>query len=429
MVSRVAGKRPFWRLKRFWIFLLLGLSMICISSCAGVRILMQTAPNVPKKSEASPSLSGFSLKAWEAQKSDLKQLFGEHVYGKIPHTLSLKLTEQTHLEGMFFHNTASIETRKYKVYKTNLDTGREFGLIIIKPAHLQSPVPIIISQNFCPNHNVIAVDEIPIPHTNYLDCAEDSLASNVFKYFFGRYIVSPPVSKIMQRGYALAAVHPSEFIPDRSEAAQPLLKSIFSEQPDEYRTATLGAWAAQFSLLSDEFENDPNFSDQITYGHSRYGKTALIAAAFNSNIDAVIAHQSGTGGASLSREKPGETIKDITEGYPHWFSQKFSSYADNEHILPVDQHQLLALIAPRPILLGNAKRDVWSDPNGAFQALQSASDIYRLYGSEGLTASRLDQFDPKATLSFWMRAGTHGVVKEDWPAFLDFLDANFKHSN
>ena len=155
-------------------------------------------------------------------------------------------------------------------------------------------------------------------------------------------------------------------------------------------------------------------------------RSALVAAAFDPNVDAVISHQSGTGGASLSRDKPGETVQDITNGYPVWFSPAYSGYAKNEDALPIDQHHLLALIAPRPILLGNAKRDVWSDPNGAFRAAQGATPAYTLYGSSGLTRSKLNEFDPAADIAFWIRPGTHGVVKEDWPAFLDFLDAHFK---
>ena len=92
----------------------------------------------------------------------------------------------------------------------------------------------------------------------------------------------------------------------------------------------------------------------------------------------------------------------------------------------MDQHQLIALMAPRPLLLGNAKRDVWSDPEGAFRAAKGAAPAYKVYGSDGLRQSKLTQFDPKADIAFWMRPGTHGVVKEDWPAFLEFMDAHFK---
>jgi len=140
----------------------------------------------------------------------------------------------------------------------------------------------------------------------------------------------------------------------------------------------------------------------------------------------VISHQSGTGGASLNKRKKGESIEDITGQYPHWFSKTYAGYAGREEELPIDQHHLLALIAPRPILLGNARRDVWSDPNGALKAAIGADPVWKLYGADkGLRQQRYKPFNPDADLSLWIRSGTHGVVKEDWPAFLEFLDAHF----
>ncbi len=93
--------------------------------------------------------------------------------------------------------------------------------------------------------------------------------------------------------------------------------------------------------------------------------------------------------------------------------------------MDIDQHALLALIAPRPVLLGNARRDVWSDPNGAFRAAMGADPVYELLGSEGLRQERLYDWRPEADIAFWVRPGTHGVVEEDWPAFLEFLKAHF----
>ena len=113
------------------------------------------------------------------------------------------------------------------------------------------------------------------------------------------------------------------------------------------------------------------------------------------------------------------------KSYPHWFAPAYAKY-DSSSPLEVDQHHLLALIAPKPILLGNARRDVWSDPEGAFHVAKGADSVYELYGVEGLSVNKLSEFDPESSLSFWIRGGTHGIVKEDWPAFLNFLDFHFK---
>jgi len=230
---------------------------------------------------------------------------------------------------------------------------------------------------------------------------------------------------ILDKGYNIAVIYPPEFVPDSSGRAPNVINTLFEHNHDEI-TGALTIWASQSAWLAEELKATTPTSSVITYGHSRYGKTALIAAAMTDEIDGVIAHQSGTGGASILRDDKGETIAQIMESYSHWFTPEFANYADREDALPVDAHMLLALMAPRPIMLGNARRDVWSDPAGAFVAAKAASPAWQNFGKDGLTATRLDSFKPGDDITFWLRPGTHGVVEEDWPAFLEFLDAHFK---
>ncbi|MGE0409035.1 MAG: alpha/beta hydrolase, partial [Amphiplicatus sp.] len=249
----------------------------------------------------------------------------------------------------------------------------------------------------------------------------------VMLYLFGRYIVTPPVEMILAHGYGLAVLYPSEAVPDDKEAGSAALAALAEGHADTAtRWGAIAAWGWLYSRAADALLADERIDPKglIAWGHSRYAKAALLAAAFDDRFDAVIAHQSGAGGASLNRKKAGESIKAITKTYPHWFSARYARYADKAETLPVDQHQLLALVAPRPILLGNARRDVWSDPAGALRAARGADPVYELYGETGLDQARMTPFSPQAELSFWIRPGTHGVVEEDWPAFLAFLDAH-----
>lgn len=287
------------------------------------------------------------------------------------------------------------------------------------------PTSVIMMENFCPNHSVIPHPAITKPESAYFDCEGEGVMPSVFTFFFGRYITTPPIEAILERGYGIAVIYPHEFVPDDGAAGLERLQELFPDLPEDERPGAVMVWSQQFSVLSTLLKEKSklNVSHTIAYGHSRFGKSALVAAAFDRGIDGVIAHQSGTGGASLSNGKPGETVADITAAYPHWFA---SGYEESQNPLAIDQDHLLAAIAPRPILLGNAKRDVWSDPNGAFLAAQSASAIYNIYGSGGLRQTKLNTFDPAADIAFWMRRGTHGVTQEDWPAFLAFLDAHFK---
>lgn len=409
------------RLKRTWpVLLLLGFGLLLIS-CSSTRIILQTAPSKPKGAAAHPPLESQSLLIWETQTApSLKQTFQSKIYGNNPENLTLLRTQITDTTTAQFNGKGNISVETLRLKNAANNEISDFDLVIVSPKAPRSVKAIIIMQSFCPVEDVVPQATFPNPRQNGFSCNGQGILNSIFGYFFGRYIVSPPIETLLEHGYAFAVMYPSAFIPDHDIRGLKALDQFFSDQRTETRTRSIMAWAKQFSLVSDYLKSEKKFPKTITYGHSRYGKTALVAAAFNPSIDAVIAHQSGTGGASLNRDKKGETVSAITRQYPHWFLDHYT-----ENIMSIDQHHLLALIAPRPILLGNAKRDVWSDPEGAFRAAQGANLAYNFYNEAGLSAQKLTQFKPSDKLSFWMRVGTHGVVKEDWPAFLDFLDAHF----
>ena len=401
----------FLKLKRVWLGLFCLFLIGLLTSCAGTRILMTTAPSTPKGAIATPALTALSKTDWENQKNQIQLSLEKEIYGIMPKDFGTTLMSSRPIKEHEFK--ANIEEITVKTIRSET-----YKAIIVTPKNSGAPLPIIMTENFCPNHSVIPANDISKPVNAYFDCDTESLMGNVFGYFFGRYIRTPPVDLIMEHGYALAVIYPSETFPDNAARFEPHRHKAPSPS---YPWGAVAAWAYQFSSLSDYLKSDGRFSKTIAYGHSRYGKSALVAAAYDDTIDGAIAHQSGTGGASLSRNKKGETVAAITEGYPHWFTPAYK-----EDTLTIDQHHLLALIAPRPILLGNAKRDVWSDPEGAFRAAKGAAPAYAIHGSAGLRQSKLTEFDPSADIAFWMRPGTHGVVKEDWPAFLEFMDAHFK---
>ena len=287
---------------------------------------------------------------------------------------------------------------------------RPFGITLLDNSD-SGGGPLIIWSSFSPRGAAI-------PHPDVPGAPMEGMMSDVVEFGFGRYIQTPPTDMILSHGYSFAVMHPPELVPDRAEAAEAAL-GVFGGEP---RTGAVAAWGWAVSRALDALEGE-GLADRpvIAAGHSRYGKSALWAAAHDVRIDAVISHQSGTGGASLSRGKRGETVAEITESYPHWFAPGYA-----EDTLTIDQHHLLALVAPRPLLLGGARRDVWSDPNGALRAAVGAAPVWEAAtGRAPLAAERLDVFAPTADIAMWTRPGTHGVVEEDWPAFLDFLDAHF----
>ncbi|MEM6536940.1 MAG: hypothetical protein AAF668_04340 [Pseudomonadota bacterium] len=379
--------------------------------------------------------------AWKEDTTPrFQDLFQSNVFGHLPDASTTEVLDRRRVADDAFNGLAHYDEITVRVTPsfstdTNLtavangedDNAAEFMIALITPKERPSS-PVIIMETFCARWNAA-----PHPNATTPEGAEQSggFFGVIATYVFGRYICTPPFEEILSRGYAVAVVSPQSVVPDQSRAGLAALRRLSKDMPKQNaRWGAIAAWGWTYSRAVDALLEEPTIDPDgiIVWGHSRYGKAALVAAAFDPRIDAVIAHQSGTGGASLNWDKPGESIDGITKSYPHWFADAYKDLADaSEGKGPrpdFDQHMLLALIAPRPILLGNARRDVWSDPNGAFRAAIGATPAYTLLGKKGLSAKRLNEFVPSDDIAFWLRPGTHGVVKEDWPAFLSFLDAH-----
>lgn len=432
---------------KFAVRLIAFVLVLALSASGCAKLTLAWADLEARGEPARPAVLGVSanpgpvdsVEKWEKERApELRAGLQREVYGSMPDAAASRVIEHRVLnEAAFggkgrleeYHIAAEATFGGVSVAVRNTRTGAEgFIMDVVSPAGAAGPVPVILMQTFCPRWDTLP-DPALSPPAESGSCNNGGVTSSLANYVFGRYIATPPVEEILDRGYAIAAIYPSEAVPDNSGRGLAELRRLSAgHSDDETRWGAIAAWGWLYSRMVDVLEADPRFDNEamIVWGHSRYAKATLVAAAFDERIDGVIAHQSGTGGASLSRRKKGESVAAITGQYPHWFSTSYARFAGREDEMSVDQHFLLALIAPRPMLLGNARRDVWSDPNGALRAAIGAEPAYRLYGARGLAHERMIPYRPDADIAFWIRPGTHGVVKEDWPAFLDFLDAHFK---
>jgi hypothetical protein len=178
-------------------------------------------------------------------------------------------------------------------------------------------------------------------------------------------------------------------------------------------------------LVTDE---DIDRGRIVVVGHSRLGKTALLAAAFDERIALAIPHQAGCGGTAPSRGKVGESVKQINDGFPHWFNGAFKEFNGRPERLPFDQHCLIALVAPRPVLFTNAVKDTWANPDGQFEVLKAAEPVYKLLGAGGLESRDVPGLSKLSggTLGYFIRPGTHSMTAEDWRVFLDYADRHLR---
>ncbi len=406
-------------------------SGLVLAACTPLG-LNTASSNIGKQEAATPEvLAAFggdgpvrTADDWTQRRAPLlRAAFEEHVYGPVP--VELKGREAgRRVVSSAFKGAGPLE--EIDVVAGDGDAPAAFRMAIAWPkgASADNPVPVIIWENFCGNIGALGSEDLSEP-INGVSCRNDGMMPATIRLIFGKYIIEAPVEQITSRGYALATIFPGEVVADSSDGAAAGLERLGRLLPEGRKpNGAIAVWAAEFSWAIDVLDRDPRLDPARTavFGHSRQGKAALLAAAFDPRIEASLPLQSGKGGATLTRSFAGETVKQITDSYGFWFAPAYATYSDREADIPVDQHQLLALVAPRPVMIGNGWKDVWSDPNGSFRAAVGAHPVYQLLGAKGLAQTGMRAKGPHGELDWFIREGGHGIRAKDWDAMLDFCD-------
>ncbi len=367
-----------------------------------------------------------SAEAWEemGRPATLK-LFAEQMYGKAPigkpEAMSFKLDKEVDdaLDGKAIRREYLVSFAK--------DTGPRVRLLLYLPKEADGPVPGFLGLNFRGNQTVEADPRITLEEGYVLGARKDGDNREMAEKLRGNAAGRWSAGMVVSRGYALATACCGNIDPDYHDEFQNGVHPLFTDgrpKPEEW--GTIAAWAWGLSRLLDVLEEveEVDAGRIGVIGHSRLGKTSLWAGATDQRFAFVISNNSGCGGAALSKRAFGETVGRINRSFPHWFNGNFKKYNEKEGELPFDQHQLIALMAPRPVYVASATRDQWADPKGEFLSLVHAEPVYQLYydapfgfkeqPSPGRCAGNVMQYH--------VREGKHDVTPEDWKHYLQFAD-------
>ena len=373
--------------------------------------------------------------AWFKQRRpELMQLFTQQVYGRGPEPCEV----QHRLVSQKDHaiNGKAIR-REVDVRFGNQPGATTMRLLIYTPKQIPK-APVFVGLNFQGNHTIDADSSISLNKNwvrNRGDVKDNRATESTRGTAAGRW----PIEMILDRGYGLVTIYYGDIDPDFDDGFENGIHGQFESEtqeiPKEEQWGSIAAWSYGLSRVMDYFQQDDAIDESrvAVIGHSRLGKTALWAGATDPRFKMVISNNSGCGGAALSRRAVGETVARINTSFPHWFCSNYAKYNDNENACPVDQHELIALIAPRAVYVASATEDRWADPKGEFLACLYADPVYRLLGTSGLGGVTPPQEMPDAdapiktgSIGYHLRTGKHDVTDFDWTQYLDFADQHVR---
>ena len=374
-------------------------------------------------------------KTWrEKRRPELLELFTSTMQGRSPARpagmkFKVTSTDPHALDGMATRKEVDVSFADDK-------DAPPMHLLLYVPNAAKKPVPAFVGVNFDGNHSISTDSGITIAGQWTWDgkTTTESFAKpneNTRGQSIGRW----PLEMILKRGYAVATIPRADIEPDYADGWKHGVRGWFLKKsgrqefaPDDWGAIAAWAWGLSRALDYLETDSDIDAKRVAVIGHSRMGKAALWAGASDERFAITISNDSGEGGAALARRGIGETTAIINDHFPHWFCGNFKKFGGHENEMPFDQHELLALVAPRPLYVASAEDDRWSDPRGEFLSAKAAGEVWKLFGQEGVGVGEMPPVNHPvgAFVGYHIRTGKHDVTDYDWEQYLAFADRHFK---
>jgi hypothetical protein len=361
---------------------------------------------------------------WPKRRAEILALLETRVYGRTPPGIPATVKYEKRKSIGFLNGKARLE--EIRIVLSGKQNTRHIDLLLIKPkAKADTKFRTFLTLNFLGNHTLHPSPGISLPGS-WQPSHRDGIVVNNRATEKGRGCRAErwPVETIIGSGIAFASICYNDIEPDSPEHFDSSVRALF-DPPGDDGWGAIGAWAWGLSRAMDYLETDPQIDAKriAVMGHSRLGKTALWAAAQDKRYALAISNNSGCGGAALSRRAFGETVSRINHNFPHWFCKNFRQYNNNEAALPVDQHQLIALIAPRRVHIASAQDDHWADPRGEFLAAFHASPVWKLHGLPGIDTPDMPPLHQPVGghVRYHIREGEHNVSDYDWQQYIASL--------
>lgn len=425
--------------KRFacicWMFFL-SATVLQIKAIAQTIVSNTSEDKVPPYTLPDPLLGKDGKKisiaaAWNSrQRPYLYHLFEENVYGRFP---LKKIPVQFVIREINNHALNDLAIRKQvRIYLDPPVNSVYIDLLVYLPAAVKGPVPVFAGYNFTGNHTIMPDTGIFLSTAWIAPKAKGVINNKATDSSRGTDTSQWQLRQILAHGYGLAVAYYGDIEPDNPDGWKTGIRTTLSGalQIKTEEWSAIGAWAWGLARIMDYLQQDKAVDGNkiAVIGHSRLGKAALWAGASDQRFSIIVSNESGEGGAALSKRWYGETVGIINQKFPHWFVANYKKYNDNTAALPVDQHMLLSLMAPRPLYVASAEGDQWSDPKGEFLGAKNANPVYALFNKKGIDVDTMPGLHQPVgqTIRYHIRAGKHDVTLYDWQQYLGFADGYWK---